>query len=161
MNIKTLSFKELFGDNNVYEQEIHYGGVLGQAEMIDGFFSHQFICFRKENNIEVAAISLTEIESKRERQVGNKILEHIGTNLRFGKKINKIINNNNIEEIYNIPLFSINDDYTNMRIYNYLISPELFIALGIGRQSNMLVDLEIINDKEIISEVIDARRNSY
>ena len=155
LELKTLSFKKVLYNYNIYEQEFDYGGVLGQAELIDGFICHKFVCYRKENCEETAAISLTEIESKKERQVGNTILKYIGINLRFGNKINNI---KEIEKIYGVPI-GIDNDFIDMLRYHYLISPDLFICLGIKTSNNKLIHVEIINDSEVISEIIDVRRN--
>ena len=154
LQLKTLSFKKVLNNYNIYEQEFEYGGVLGQAELIDGFLGYKFVCYTKENSEETAAISLTEIESKNERQVGNAILKYIGMELRFGKRITHI---KKIEKVYGTP-FSVIDDYTKVR-YNYLISPDLFICIGIKTSNSKLIHVEIIDDSELISEIIDARRN--
>ena len=65
LELKTLSFKTLFPDYNIHEQELEYGGILGWGE-VSNFFPYKFVCFRKGNNKETAAISLTEIETKSE-----------------------------------------------------------------------------------------------
>ena len=157
LEIKTLSFKKVVYNYNIYEQELEYGGVLGRAEMICGFLAHKFICFRKENCQETAAIFLTEIESKREKQIGNTILKSIGIELRFGKKINDI---KEIEKVYGTPI-AIDDGLVGILQYHYLVSPDLFICIGIKTSNNKLIHVEVINDNELISEIIDAIRNNY
>ena len=153
LQLKTLSFKKIFCNYNihVHEQEYDYGGVLGRAELL----GYKFVCYRKGNSEETAAISLIEVESKKERQIGNAILKYIGINLRFGNKINDM---KEIEKIYGVPV-SIDDCFIDMLRYHYLVSPDLFICLGIKTSNNKLIHVEIINDSEVISEIIDVRRN--
>ena len=155
LQLKTLSFKKLFCNYSTYEQEFDYGGVLGRAEFINGFICHKFVCFKKGNSEETAAVNLTEIESKKEKSVGNRILKYIGINLRLGNKINDM---KEIEKIYGVPV-SIDDCFIDMLRYHYLVSPDLFICLGIKTSNNKLIHVEIINDSEVISEIIDVRRN--
>jgi len=154
LELKTLSFKKVIYNYNIYEQEIEYGGVLGQAEMICGFFSHKFVCFRKENCQETAAVCLYEIETKRERHIGNAILRYIGIPLKFGDKIDNV---KEIEKMYGPPI-AIDDCWVDMLLYDYLISPDILISIGIRISNNKLVNMEIINDSELISEIIDVRR---
>ena len=48
LELKTLSFKTLFPDYNIHEQELEYGGILGWGE-VSNFFPYKFVCFRKGN----------------------------------------------------------------------------------------------------------------
>lgn len=156
LELKTLSFKTLFPDYNIHEQELEYGGIPGWGE-VSNFFPYKFVCFRKGNNKETAAISLTEIETKSERRMGNMILKYIGTELRFGNRITHI-KLKKIEKMYGTPI-AIDDDFIDMLRYHYLISPDLFICIGIKTSNSKLIYVEIINDSELISEIIDVRRN--
>ncbi|NDO47653.1 hypothetical protein [Clostridium sp. MD294] len=156
MNLKLnmLTFKEIFKHYDIYEQEIEYGGVPGQGEMIVNYFCHKFLCFKKGNNKEVAAMSLSEIENSKERRVGNVILKEIGIGLKFGEKIDI----KEIEKICGAPV-AIDYDFTDMFRYHYSISPDLFICIEVKEQNNKLIGLEIINDVEVISEIIDCRKS--
>ncbi len=155
MNLKLnmLTFKEIFQHYGICEQEIEYGGVSGQAEMVVNFFAHKFLCFKKGNGEKTSAISLTEIENSKERRVGNVILKEIGIGLKFGD----IIDIKEIEKVCGTPV-AIDNDFIDMFRYHYSISPDLFICIGVKEQNNKLVHLEIINDAEVISEIIDFRK---
>ena len=85
------------------------------------------------------------------------ILKYIGTELRFGNRITHI-KLKKIEKMYGTPI-AIDDDFIDMLRYHYLISPDLFICIGIKTSNSKLIYVEIINDSELISEIIDVRRN--
>jgi len=154
LKLNMLTFKEIFKHYDIYEQETEYGGVPGQAEMVVNFIVHKFFCFKKGNGEKTSAISLTEIENSKERRVGNVILKEIGIGLKFGD----IIDIKEIEKVCGSPI-AIDNNFTYMCRYHYSISPDLFICIGVKEQNNKLVHLEIINDEEVISEIIDCRRN--
>lgn len=171
MNIKKLTLKNLLDDDWTFEPDFYYANVSGSAELYKN--SDSMILFRKKDSKEVSVVRFHAILNydKKLFYTVNKLMTNMELNIKMGIHISKIIKMFGTptftyykEEDYNRYYWRYPSDFYDyndifyVAHYHYLISPDLLICFGIPKNSNQLTDLEIVNDKKIISEIMETRK---
>lgn len=183
MDISKLSLKNISDEVFIFEPDFCYEEFHGSAEL---YGMGDIILFKKEGEADVSAVTFHAIiknNNKRLFRVANKLMADMGIELKMGYRLNKIIKKFgtpffidyleadyeeyyryrgdffDYEDYYRYPgdFYDYNDEFYIVR-YHYLLSPNLLVWFGVPKTDNKLTDLEIINDYEMITEIMQARR---
>jgi len=166
MNIKDLSLQKILGDNWTYNPDFQYADFDGRAELHKG---DRIILFRRKDDEDISVVSFQAVGlcDKELTLIANKMLEEIGINLRMGDSRNRIVKNFGIpdfidcieEGYYRYLDYNCNysENFLIMR-YHYLIAPDLLVCFGIPKENyQKLTDLEIVNDLQMVSSIMESR----
>lgn len=166
MNIKDLSLKKILGNDWTYNSEFQYEDFAGSAELHKG---DRIILFRRKDKEDISAISFQAVGlcDKKLFHTVNNLLAEVGINLRMGDSRNKIVKKfgtpnyvDCIEEGYYRYLDYV-CYYTETFIitrYHYLLAPDLLICFGMPKEHyQKLTDLEIVNDQQMVSSIMEKR----
>lgn len=167
MDIKNLSLKKILGDDDwIYNPDFQYADFNGRAELHKG---DRIILFRKGDEEAVSVVSLQAVGlcDKKLIYTANKLIEDIGISLRIGDSKNKIVKKfgtpdfvDCIEEGYYRYYLDYGEHTDEIFItrYHYLIAPDLLVCFGIPeRHYQKLTDLEIVNDFQMVSAIMENR----
>jgi len=167
MDIRKLSLKNILGKECVLEPDFCYAEMPGSAEL---YGMGNITLFRKKGDDSVTAVSFGTIrkDNKRLFHVANKLMDDMGIGLRMGDELSRIIKKfgaptfiDYIEKDYNYYYFGdfydYNDEFYVVR-YHYLFAPDLLVCFGVPKIDKYLTDLEIVNDYQMVSEIMEVRR---
>lgn len=172
MNIKNLSLKYILGENWFFEPDFCYADVHGSAELYEN--EDSMILFRRKGDKAVSAIQFRAVLNYNKtlfREV-NGLIADIGIDIKMGDKLSKMIKKfgtptfiDYIEEdyyryynwYYRGYYYDYNDDFFIVR-YHYLLSPDLLVCFGSPKIGNSITDLEIVNDFEMVSGIMETRK---
>ncbi len=164
MNITNLSLQKIVGNDWRYYPDFQYADFSGKAELHK---ADRIILFRKENDVSVISLQAIGLCDKDLIRTADKLLMEIGLDLRMGDSRNKIVKKfgtpdliDCIEEGY-FRYFDYNYEFTDKYLitrYHYLLAPNLLICFGIPKeQYQKLTDLEIVNDYQMVSAIMEKR----
>lgn len=164
MNINNLSLQKIVGNDWRYYPDFQYADFSGKAELHK---ADRIILFRKENDVSVISLQAIGLCDKDLIRTADKLLMEIGLDLRMGDSRNKIVKKfgtpdliDCIEEGY-FRYFDYNYEFTDKYLitrYHYLLAPNLLICFGIPKeQYQKLTDLEIVNDYQMVSAIMEKR----
>lgn len=164
MNINNLSLQKIVGNDWRYYPDFQYADFSGKAELHK---ADRIILFRKENDVSVISLQAIGLCDKDLIRTADKLLMEVGLDLRMGDSRNKIVKKfgapdliDCIEEGY-FRYFNYNYEFTDKYLitrYHYLLAPNLLICFGIPKeQYQKLTDLEIVNDYQMVSEIMEKR----
>ncbi len=169
MDISKLSLKHILDEDLIFESDFCYAEFHGSAEL---YGMGDIILFKKEGKTDVSAVKFWTItrNNKRLFHVANKLMADMGIELKMGDRLSKIIKKfgtpffidyleEDYEAYYRYPgdFYDYNDEFFVVNYY-YLLSPDLLVCFGVPKIDNKLTDLEIVNDYEMITEIMQARR---
>ena len=164
MNINNLSLQKVVGNDWRYYPDFQYADFSGKAELHK---ADRIILFRKENDVSVISLQAVGLCDKDLIRTADKILMEVGLDLRMGDSRNKIVKKfgtpdliDCIEEGY-FRYFDYNYEFTDKYLitrYHYLLAPNLLLCFGIPKeQYQKLTDLEIVNDYQMVSAIMEKR----
>ncbi len=164
MNITNLSLQKIVGNDWRYYPDFQYADFSGKAELHK---ADRIILFRKENDVSVISLQAIGLCDKDLIRTADKLLMEIGLDLRMGDSRNKIVKKfgtpdliDCIEEGY-FRYFDYNYEFTDKYLitrYHYLLAPNLLLCFGIPKkQYQKLTDLEIVNDYQMVSAIMEKR----
>ncbi len=164
MNINNLSLQKVVGNDWRYYLDFQYADFSGKAELHK---ADHIILFRKENDVSVISLQAVGLCDKDLIRTADKILMEVGLDLRMGDSRNKIVKKfgtpdliDCIEEGY-FRYFDYNYEFTDKYLitrYHYLLAPNLLLCFGIPKkQYQKLTDLEIVNDYQMVSAIMEKR----
>lgn len=170
MNIKDLSLKNLLDEDYIFEPDFNYADVPGSAELY-GFDS--VILYRKKDKKDVSVVRFHAILNydKKLFYIANELIANMGFDIKMGDPLSKMIkkygNPNFIyyhEEDYERYYWRYSSDFYDYNDifyivhYHYLLSPDLLVCFGVPKSDKRITDLEIVNDRKMIAEIMEARR---
>lgn len=171
MDIGKLSLRNLLGNDCVFEPDFCYADTHGSAEFIG---MGDIVLFRKEGSQGVTAVKFRAIRKYRKRlfHVANQLMDDMGIGLRMGDTLGKIMKKfgtpdfiDYYEEDYENyyqwgglnNFYDYHDEFYIVR-YHDLLSPDLLVCFGVPRIDKYLTDLEIVNDREMVTGIMEARK---
>lgn len=171
MNIRNLSLKELLGKDWTFEPDFCYADVPGSAELYGG--GDSMILFRKQGSPGVCAVKLHAVLNcdKTLFYAANRLMGDMGLGIRMGDNLGRMTRKYGtpdfvyyLEEEYeryywrypDRDFYDYNDAFYVVH-YHYLPSPDLLVCFGVPRSDNRIMDLEIVNDQKMVSEIMETR----
>lgn len=170
MNIKDLSLKNLLEEDYTFEPDFNYADVPGSAELY-GFDS--VILYRKKDKKDVSVVRFHAILNydKKLFYIANRLISDMGFDIKMGDPLSKMVkkygnptfvyyHEEDYERYYwRYPsdFYDYNDIFYIVH-YHYLLSPDLLVCFGVPKSDKRITDLEIVNDRKMIAEIMEARR---